>query len=292
MTDGWGLQLAFRAILDHYFGKKETLYKGKDSDDYFWDPMEEPFFPDGTGSGTEAGTGTDPGSGTEAGTGDERGTIIPETGGAEEEEYLILDRSDLKSYCEKKNVSVLTAMTLFTAKALQRLFPEDPRDISVRMPVNARRLLGKENTFQNASIPNLRLRLTPGEIGGEEDVIFRRVKEQMEEQLKPERLFIQFDQWREVLFEKNMDAKMKMIRELSMEDTVYLTYFGSEATGPEYGDRISGVWGLSTFCPLTFTMIAWRDRLGLFIHDRIRKKGFSDLLLKVLEEYGIYRKNR
>jgi len=72
----------------------------------------------------------------------------------------LTDFAELKSRLKLSNQGTLM---LLLARAIQRVHPNNDRDIVIRGPVDTRRILDAEHTYQNASVPHIFATFTPGE---------------------------------------------------------------------------------------------------------------------------------
>ena len=159
LTDACGMLWFSDAFLKKYFGIDAPVYDGYGKADYardlmgealplpadytYYDPLPDSLF------------------------------RIPELDAGNCRQTFSVDRSLLKKFCVEKNCSVSMAVFLMLAMAVDRVHPDNGKNLAVRMPVDTRRLLNVPNVFQNASVPQLLMSVRPDRIRGkiEPDVV-------------------------------------------------------------------------------------------------------------------------
>ncbi len=256
LTDGAGIFTFTRTLLDRYFGEKEGIFKGAGEADYDRDPLET------QRSVSEKYKGAfDPGKNI---------LTLPdkETRGISDTSLFRASYTAFKTLCKDLDASVQTVLTLLCLKALSILYPDDDRTVSARIPVNARKLFNIPNSFQNASLANMRVFIGSKELKSADDSeLLRLIGEQCMAQNTQDEVSFQYNEWRKVLFAGSREERMKRIVPLAGQDTIMISHLGKGLAGDTYAGRIKAPMAAALLFPLMVYSMVVGDRIFFFIHE-------------------------
>lgn len=167
LTDGTGINWFIDALLNAYYGFDAYVYQGADEPDSCADLMEKEISVNSPFS---------------------LGRLVPDSyftfpEAAEKEgehyEYLqTFDRKRFELFMAEHNSTETAALWALIFAAIKKVHPENTKTIIGRSPVDARKLLGVPNTFQNASLPQFVITNANGSLDDEISHIHDEIREQ------------------------------------------------------------------------------------------------------------------
>ncbi len=287
LTDGCGIFWFAEALFHYYFDLSgEPLYHGAGKPDYFADLMEK----DLEVPKDHVFTDYNP----------EAFFRIPEAGAlkdmksmiyAEELQIKTFDcvsaREEFDDFCTMYKCSHSVALFYFLARAVRSVHPE-AGNISCRMPVNARKILGVENAFQNCSLNQVIMSYPArGLAEGSETEEIAAIKVHMKQQLAPGHIAFCLNQFAAYMKkEGNCDHFPELLR--GMDQSCMITDLG-EVFSRDIADKISSVTGWSTFTgvPLTIMLGTIGNRVVMEISQVFESGVYLEALERVMASYGI-----
>ena len=217
ITDGYGFNCFIQAVLDYYFGKEETRYKGADSPDYAADLMEFPL----PLSGKQALPDPVP----------ESHFVIPEIQNMQRITPRMfrasIPVSVMNAFMKHCRVGAQTAVSYLLALTVMRVHPENRLPISIRGPVNTRRIFGVPDSFQNASVPHVYLCADPEALSGTDHTcLLSEMQESFERQLSFENLANETNRMSEALRFGDPEEFARTVKAYGMKTGLLANYMG------------------------------------------------------------------
>lgn len=274
LTDGGGLFFFVRTLLDRYFGENAGCYLGAKEPDYAKDLLEEEL---------PVSEGFKPWHLPE-------GSFFtiqnPKKPDFSNTFLLQTPYADFKALCKKLNGSVQNVLTALSFLAVFECWPKNGSKITARLPVNARSLMGIPHTFQNASLANMRVTVSPEE-NPDPEALVRSIASQCAFQNTKDAVAYQYGQWRLVLEAENGEERMKRIFPLLGPDALLVSNLGKGLASDTYADHICAVLIGSMMFPLMLYGLPLLDRMGFSGYDGSPEGGYRDALKAVLERVGL-----
>lgn len=275
LTDLYGIMLFVRSVLGFYFDCEDAVYKGKDEPDYIYDPLEKEYpvekEPDHIGNG-EASSTFEP-------------NITDSTC-----RYSVIrvNGEDIDRFCADNNASKQGVFSFLAAMTVIALYPGIKDDLIIRVPVNARNLLGTPNAFQNASHANVRLRIKAEELKSpDKKIILPVIMDQINEQTEKNAVFSQLNDTRRLIVEEDNEKRRDIIKRLINNDWILVSYLGKIIVGSEPEKRAKEAIVYCPFFPLAIYVSKNEKDYSLTISNGTGNKDFEDAFLNVLRDFGI-----
>lgn len=239
LTDGMGFFWFVRTLMDFYYEENDGIYSGYGKPDYDTDPMElELSVPDGF----------HPVSMPEG----EFFAISPAKELRFDDAYLLrISYSEYKALCTELDSSAQNVLTMIGMRALADEYQDSKANIVSRLPVNARKMLGIPDSFQNASLANMRICFSADRLRGTDDAtLLSEIREQTSLQNNISAVSYQYIQWRKVLYAKDRDERMGLIIPLMGQDALLISNLGRGLIGEGYSEHVTGVLAGAMVFPL------------------------------------------
>lgn len=278
LTDGCGLFWFVRTLLDRYFGETGGIFRGASEEDYAADLLENnlPVSPDFQPYSLPEGpyfTVEDPKDP------DFSNTFL-----------LTTSYASFKELCKKIGGSTQNVMTALSLKALTEAYPENRAKMTARLPINARTMFSVPHTFQNASLANMRVTLTPEE-AGDPEFTAKAVAEQCAAQNSKDAVAYQCNRWREVLMAETREERMQRILPLLGKDAILISNLGRGLFSDTYASHITAVLPGAMMFPLMVYGIPWGEKMGFSGYDG-GNGNYKKALKAVLEREGLLLEER
>ena len=274
LTDGCGFYYFARTLLDRYFGVAEGVYKGASAPDYAKDLLETelPVSPDYQPvSMPEGPFFTIPN---------------PKTPDFSDTFLLQTTHAGFHALCKELNGSAQNVLTALCLMALSECYPKNRARITARLPINARILMEIPNTFQNASLANMRVTFSPDEIS-DPKVLAEAIAAQCKEQNTKDAVCYQCNQWRGVLMAENREERMKRIVPLLGQDAVLISNLGRGVISDSYAEHITAMLPGAMMFPLMVYGVTFGERMGFSGYDAAGDGRYKKALKAVLERMGL-----
>ena len=270
LTDGVGFFRFARTLLDYYFGEDEGIYRGYGSKDYDTDPMElelkvsDDYMPISLSA-------------------DKFFTISPAESLSFDDTFILrMEYCDFKALCKSLNSSTQNVLTLLGMKALSEAYPDNEAAVVSRLPVNARNMFGIPDTFQNASLANMRICFRADELSdGKDEELLNGIKDQTSIQNNMDSISYQYIEWRKVLFAKDHGERMRLIVDLMGQDALLISNLGRGLIGEGYSSHVTAVHAGAMMFPLMVYGIVVGEKMfltGYDAGDRDYKKALISIL--------------
>lgn len=232
LTDGSGLAWFLDALIRSYAGVQGYMYDGVGKEDYSLDLMAEEL-PVSAGYVYEDVIRHPSFKLPEAGlrkyflVNIAAALVLGSAKGKMHE--IVADKAAFKAYCQKNNCSVTVAVSMLAAEAIMRVHPENKKSITVRMPVDTRRILNAPHTFHNASMPQANLEIMPEELAGDRKALGGKLMQTLHGQLTYDRMAALTNHFRgTALKEKKKDDKKNKINILkTLDTTIFVSNVGT-----------------------------------------------------------------
>lgn len=276
LTDGAGIFLFVRSLLDRYFGEEDGVYRGAGKPDYDKDPLETEHPVSDGFQGMQLPDGP-------------FFTIASKKDLAFKDMFVFKTGvAEFRALCKEWNGSVQNTLTVLGMKALSLAYPDNRDYVVARLPVNARKQFGLMNTFQNASLANMRVCASAKELLEDEETdLMQKFSEQIAAQKSFDEIALQYNRWRGVLFAKDREERMQRIVPLLGKDAFLVSSLGRGLVGENYAEHITGVSAGAMMFPLMIYGMEIGDRMFFSAYDAAGNDDYKNALKKVLERRGI-----
>lgn len=274
LTDGCGFYYFARTLLDHYFGVEEGVYKGASAPDYAKDLLETelPVSPDYKPVSMPEGPFF---------------TIQSPKAPDFSDTFLLQSTyAEFRALCKKLNGSAQNVLTALCIQALSECYPENKAKITARLPINARILMEIPNTFQNASLANMRVVFSADETSDPE-AMAAEIASQCREQNTKDAIAYQCNQWRSVLMAEDHEERMKRIVPLLGQDAVLISNLGRGVVSDSYAEHITAMLPGAMLFPLMVYGVTFGQRMGFSGYDAAGNGRYKKALKNVLERMGL-----
>ena len=287
LTDGAGTSWFLSAMMQFYFEvENPDLYTGRDKDDYFGDLLKEPLpvsenyiFRDYRVEPSfripEAGKFRDPGEVRRA---DSRPYFFS---------TLSLSLEDVDRFCALYRCSHSVFLFYMLARTVARIHPENGEPVAARMPVNARRFFGMDNSFQNASANQIVISLKPEDLKErEEGELIAELKASVKKQVEADHLAYCLNQYRAHVTKEGDTSHLKEIISLSGQ-SIMLTDMGM--IFPEEVNRRLDQILINTYSggQMSFFFATRGNWIDITWSQLFEDPVYREELVKVLREYKI-----
>ncbi|MCR4590312.1 MAG: hypothetical protein K5668_05785 [Lachnospiraceae bacterium] len=276
LTDGCGVFWFVRTLLDRYFGEEEGIYRGASQTDYDSDPMMSlpPLSEDYKKPSLPGGPYLTIPMGKKDGF---KGTFLFQA-----------PYRDFKALCKKLNGSAQNVLTLLGIKALSKVFPDNEKTVSARIPINARNYFGIPNSFQNASLANMRVCIPGNELKDTEDeILLEKIAGQCTLQNTMDTVLSQYHDWHGVLFAADREERMKRIIPLAGQDSIMISHLGRGLVADSYEFQIKAAMAGALLFPLMMYSYVVGDRILFYGYDAGKQGEYKEAFRSVLERRGI-----
>ncbi len=274
LTDGCGFFFFVRTLLDRYFGEDKGIFRGSSEPDYAKDLLENDL---------PVSPGYVPGSLPEGSY-----FMVDKPVPPDFSNMFLLQTSygDFRTLCKKLNASVQNVLTALCILAVSGSYLKSGMNVTARLPINARSVMGIPNTFQNASLANMRVAFTSESIGDVADMV-REIASQCVSQNTEDAVAFQCNQWRKVLMAKDRDERLKQIIPLMGRDALLISNLGKGLISDSYAEHIIALCPGAMMFPLMVYGIPFGDRMGFSGYDGTGKGEYKKALGSVLERMGL-----
>ncbi|MDO4960950.1 MAG: hypothetical protein Q4E57_03730 [Eubacteriales bacterium] len=300
LTDGQGIKWFADALFRSYCGAHESLYEGKDAEDYAADLMREKL----------------PVSAEYVFENPVQGSFfrLPEAGlrkffmvnilesvvlGRKREfgYSLAADRASVKKLCREWGCSTTILFYLFMTEAIRRVHPDNQKPITLRMPVNTRQILNVPNTFQNASMPQAAFSVDPGVLkdgfGETAKAELRKMSESRKKQLTYDAMAFATNYFRRNLAKgepKETGANRGADLMSTLDTTIFISGLGEVVPEAASGcvEKIS--MAANGGMPFMMYLLESGGRIFLSIYQNFENPCYVEALKQVIAEYtAVYR---
>lgn len=162
LTDAAGMNWFIDALLNAYYGIEAFRYKGAGKEDSSTDLMETPI-PVETPFSLGRLLPKEYFSFPEA----------PKEKHGQYPYHITFSRRRFEMFMAERNCTETAALWTLILAALRKAYPENTKAFIGRSPVDGRKLFGVENTFQNASFPQIIIKAEPGDVSNTNQLISR-----------------------------------------------------------------------------------------------------------------------
>ena len=274
VTDGCGLFWFARTLLDRYFGTEDAFYKWAKEDDHDVDLLKEEIpvsagyksiaFPEGSYFS------------------------IKDTVEADYSNCFILKTpyAGFRDLCKETGASTQTVLTALSLMALSECYLEDEDNITARIPVNARTIMEVPHTFQNASISNMRITVSSGDLG-DLKALASKITSLSASQNTRDEIAYQCNLCRNLLLSESRDEMIKMISEYLGQDAIITSNLGKGLVSDFYAGHITAIFAGALMFPLMVYGIPLGDSMGFSCYDATGKGEYKKALKTVLERMGL-----
>ncbi|MBR3458051.1 MAG: hypothetical protein IKH16_07860, partial [Selenomonadaceae bacterium] len=253
LSDGIGYNCFVRSLLDIYFGEPATHVLDPGAADYDFDPLAKEWE-------LSMDTVREPSV---------CGSFVrnsdTDTSSTEDMFAIKISRAEFRSLCCKFNASVQTMLTFLAMQALRRRYPKGEA-FSLRIPLNARKLLGVPGTFHNTSLANIRVQATNAQIGARDGLVAL-IREQIAAQNTRDFAVRELNLYRKLLLAESDAEFYKLIDLLLGNDVMVVSYLGSSIAGDSYASHILDIHTRPCLFPLTLYAFSVGDRLCISGYD-------------------------
>ncbi len=276
LTDGMGFFLFVRTLMDLYYGENEGIYSGYGKPGYDTDPMElELSVPDDFQPVTMPEG--------------EFFTIPPAKELRFDDAYMLrIPYAEYKALCTELDSSAQNVLTMIGMRSLADEFKDTMANIVSRLPINARKMLGIPDSFQNASLANMRICFPADRLrDGDDATLLHDIKEQTVLQNTASAVSYQYIQWRKVLYAKDRDERMGLIIPMMGQDALLISNLGRGLIGEGYCKHVTGVLAGSMVFPLMLYGIVSGENMFLTGYDAGEKNEYKKALITELKRRNI-----
>ncbi len=276
LTDGRGTFWFLSSLLDHYYGNPSGRNQGAGEPDFEADPLETELPVSHHVSAAEEGNGkclTFP----MAAEPDLKGRFLYRT-----------TSEAFSRLCRERRGTMQQVLDLLGLSAAHRAWPDRAEWVCARNPADARKMLGIPHAYRNASLANMRIRLSAGSAEpGNEESAMQEIRRQFSDQYREDTIFSQLNDWRRVIMTENREERLAMIASLVSEDTAVISSLGRLKVSENCAVHIRGLILTAMIFPVMLYSMVIGDSMMFMGYDGTGEGKYASTVKKELERNGL-----
>ncbi len=276
LTDGCGFFFFVKTLLALYFGSADEVYRGASQPDHDIDILE---------GDLSVADGYEPVLLPE---GDHFTIADPVPADWSRGFCLQTSQTGYKALCKKADSSSQNVLSALSVMALAEAYPDNDKNITVRIPVNARGLYDIPDSFQNSSLANMRVSFTASEYK-EADLVWlagETAKRCMGQNTR-DAVAYQYGLWKDVLLAESREERFKRIVPLLGKDVLLVSNLGRGIVPCAAEEHVTSIFVGAMMFPLMVYGVPAGDRMGFSGTDLSKDGKYKNALKTVLERMGL-----
>lgn len=202
-----------------------------------------------------------------------------------ENHKIVVEKDKVEAMCKKYGVSLFTLSTVMLALAVMKVHPENKKDVIIRTPINTRGFFNVPDTFQNASMPHIFIRLKQDLLDKDITYILEETTKQMHEQLSKDNVSYLTNRYYDALKKATRFNLVKVIlKDLFITD-LYVSDFVDYALDDKLQQCLESANSNFNLFGLMLTTDAWHDSIIFNIGQRFKSDAYVNALNELLDCY-------